>query len=471
MPYRFLHDRVQQAAYSLIPDDQKQTTHYHIGQLLLQQISPEAREDRIFELVNQFNYGIALIAEQSERDELAQLNLIACCKAKAATAYQAGREYAAAGLSLLGEASWQRQYQMTLAFHDLATELASLDGDFAAMEQWVNPVITQAHTLLEKVNVYRTRIQAHVFQNQTTVAVAIAQQFLQQLGVTFPLSPSEEDIQQAFLEVQQLIGERNIEDFANLPRMTDPEKVAIMQILTSTIPAASTSGSPLLPLITALSVKLSIQYGNVPASAFAYVVYGFLPSNRWQDVNTRVKFAQLALQVVTKLDAKTVKSEVFNVVGFMLHHKCHIKETLSLFQEVYKAGLEAGNLEFIGYNAQSFCRYSFWCSSCLENVEQGARAYSTALAQLNQLATANQCRITWQSTLNLLGFATDPSVLTGEVLQESELLSLLTSANDLFGLYCFYSFKLMLAYLFGDIEAAKQHAIQLKSYLQRFLFG
>ncbi|BAY10557.1 trifunctional serine/threonine-protein kinase/ATP-binding protein/sensor histidine kinase [Calothrix sp. NIES-2098] len=463
--YKFLHDRVQQAAYSLIPDDQKQATHYQIGKLLLQQISAQAREDRIFEIVNQLNHGTALITQLTEREELARLNLIACRKAKTSTAYQAAREYATAGLSLLGEQAWQQHYEMTIAFHEVAAEVAMLGGDFEAMEQFINIVIEQAHDLLEKVNVYRIRIQAKVSQMQFTEVLGIGINLLQQLGIKITESPTMADIQQSIQEISEFIDDQKVEDFADLPVMTDANKIAITQIASSIMATAYSCGSLLYPLLTTLVVKLSLRHGNISVSATNYACYSLVLCNIKKDIDSAAQFGQLALHLASKFDDKAPKPEVFLLLGgYILHRNYHIAETLPVLKEGYTLGLEIGNLEYAGYCVQTFCRNAFYCGQPLAELEQNTRNYYHALVQLKQLGSANACLIYWQAILNLLDFAEHPIIFSSSALQETEFLPLLRSANDWHGLYMFYSYKLTLGFLFGEVEAANNLALECRNY-------
>ncbi|HEY9810635.1 MAG TPA: AAA family ATPase [Halomicronema sp.] len=464
--YRFLHDRIQQAAYSLIPDQEQQITHYNIGQLLLQKLSFESRIERIFELVNQLNYGINLINSEKERHELAELNLIACRKARAATAYQAGRNYADKGLLMLGKNSWEQQYEMSLVLHDLAAELAALCGDFEAMENFIQIILAKAQFVLDTINAFRLKIQTNFASNNPKQAIAIAQKILQQLGVDLPANPTEIDTQQATAEIKQLIGNQEIEALIDLPLMTDKEKIAIVQIINSVIPSAYISGSPLLPVLVSLGVKISILYGNTSASCFAYVIYGMFACNFLKDVETGVKFGQLALSLVSKLDDKASKPEVLDVFGgFLLYRKSHLKETLPLVQAGYTIAVEVGSLEVAGYNAHKYCLNSFWCGQPLVSLEEENRAYYHSLVQLNQVTGANYNGIYWQSILNLLEMTENPLILFDDPLKETEFLSTLTSSNDLYGLFTFYLNKMMLSYLFEAIELARFYAVNVRKNL------
>ena len=96
--YRFIHDRVQEAAYSLIPEESRAETHLRIGRLLVAHTPPEEREEAIFEIVNQLNRGVALITSRDEREQLAELNLIAGKRAKASTAYASALTYLTTGV-------------------------------------------------------------------------------------------------------------------------------------------------------------------------------------------------------------------------------------------------------------------------------------------------------------------------------------------------------------------------------------
>ncbi|MEG4397176.1 PAS domain S-box protein [Microcoleus sp. BROC3] len=461
--YRFLHDRVQQAAYSLIPEAERAIAHYQIGQLLLQQISPEAREERIFELVNQLNYGTTLVVEQQERDELAQLNLTACRKARAATAYQAAREYATVGLKLLGTDAWQRQYQMTLSLYDLAAEVAFLVGDFEQMHQWIEAVIDHAKTPLEQVQVYQVKIQALVARNEFLEAIAIGQSVFQMLGVNLPDSPTLEDIGQLKQEIDALISDRSIETFIHLPNMTDAQQLAIMQNAARLTPVCYMTGSKLYFLIVALQVKLSIQFGNSPVSPYCYAGYAFQLRILWGDMTKVPQFGQLGYQLASEPDAKNIRAATALLMGgYVGHWTTHLQESLPILLDGYQAGLETGNLEFMGYDAQLYSFNAYWCGQPLTELEPQIRAYYQQLCDLHQVTAANCVLAYWQAALILLGQSENEILLRQDSYEEK----ILDEAKvDFYRLSFFYLYRFTLNYWLEDFAKAQHDGDQTRQYL------
>ncbi|MBD2039536.1 ATP-binding sensor histidine kinase [Microcoleus sp. FACHB-672] len=461
--YRFLHDRVQQAAYSLIPDEQKQTTHYQIGQLLLRQVSPAAREERIFEIVNQLNYGTTLVEEQQERDELAQLNLTACHKARSATAYQAAREYAKVGLELLGTDAWHRHYEMALSLYNLAAEVAFLVGDFEQMDQWIKSVIHHAKTPLEQVQVYQVRIQALVARNQFLEAIAIGQSVFQMLGVNLPDETTLEDIRQVKQEIDALIEGRSIESFLHLPAMTDRQQLAIMQNAARLTPVCYMTGSKLYFLVVALQVKLSIQFGNSPVSAYCYAGYAFQLRTLWSDMSKVPQFGQLAYQLASEPDAKNIRAATALLMGgYVGHWTIHLQETLPILLEGYQAGLETGNLEFMGYDAQLYCFNAYWCGQPLAELEPQIRAYYQQLCDLHQVTAANCVLAYWQAAQILLGQSEDEIPLRQDAYEEKVLAE---AKVDFYRLSFFYLYRFTLNYWLEDFAKAEHDGAQTRHYL------
>ncbi|MBW4562064.1 MAG: AAA family ATPase [Mojavia pulchra JT2-VF2] len=463
--YRFLHDRVQQAAYSLICDDHKQATHLKIGQLLLHATSDTEQEEKLFDIIGHLNLGRQLLTQPQERADLAEFNLNAGRKARTSTAYAAALEFTNVGIGLLKADCWQTQYDLALALHETAAEVAYLSGEFEQMEQAIETVIHCAKTRLDRVKVYKTKIEAQVSHNNLPEAISTARHILKLFGVIFPENPTPDDIQYTIQEISQLIAARNIEDLIHLPVMTDAEQLAIMQISSSVIVASFVSGSPLFPLIVGLQVKLSIVSGNTPLSAFSYACYGIVLVMILQDIHRAYQFGQLALNIVSKFDVRDDKPNTFSALGlFIIHGKSHIRETLSVFKEGYHAALEVGNLGFAGYNAHGFCLNSYWSSQPLITLEPKVRAYACALFSLKEITSLNYCHIYWQTILNLVGNTAHPCVLSGEAMQEEELLSRLLGSNDQFGLYFFYLHKFTLCFLLGDVAQALENAAQTKQY-------
>ena len=437
--YKFLHDRVQQAAYEIIPDEQKKQVHLQIGRLVLKNTKPQEIEENIFEIVNQLNIGAELITTQSERDELAKLNLIAGQKAKASTAYDAAIRYLSAGLELLAEDSWETEYDLTLNLHVEAVEAQYLNANFEAANQLSEVVVTKAREILDTIKVYELKIVFYACQLQMKEAVDISLKVLEMLGISWRKTPLE----------------FRVEDLIDLPEMTDPYKLAAMRILINTATAAYSGKPEIFPHIMFTMVDLSITYGNCPASAFGYGVYGVLLCTDLGDTEKGYKLGKFALKLLEKYNAKQLKSVIYEVFNaHMRHWKEPLRETIEPLLEGIKIGLETGATDYVCWNATVYCSNILFMGEHLESVAQKQILYVDMMARFRHEITLNPARVWLQMVLNLMGDSPNKYALEGKIFNESDSLQSFVELNHRYALHSLYSAKLILHYLYKDYANA-----------------
>ncbi|HEY9710709.1 MAG TPA: serine/threonine-protein kinase PknK, partial [Oculatellaceae cyanobacterium] len=464
--YKFAHDRIQQAAYSLIPSNEKQAVHWKVGQLLLQNTPPQLLQQNIFDIVNQLNFDIEAIAIQSEKDKLAQLNLIAGKKAKASAAWEPAWNYLKIGINCLSADSWVRQYHLTLALYVEAVEVAILSSNFEEMEKLASIVLQQATSLLDKVKVYEVKIQAYTAQTQPLEAIKTALSVLKLLGVRFPKKPTKLDIILELIRTKLSLTGKQIEDLINLPVMTDPYKLAAMRILSGVVSAAHFATPELLPLIVFKQVNLSIKYGNTSVSSSAYATYGMILSGETVgDIETGYRFGQLALLLLDKFNAKELKARTLLIVNYFIKHwKAHLRETLTPLRDAYSIGLETGDLEYAAYSACVYSYHSYVTGNELATVEREMAMYSHTLSQLGQETAFYYNQLNRQVVLNLMGHSEDTCRLIGESYDEIKMFPLHLEANAQNICHSLYFYKLVLCYLFQDYQQALENAKLAEKY-------
>ncbi|MBD1810021.1 AAA family ATPase [Microcoleus sp. FACHB-SPT15] len=465
--YKFLHDRVQQAAYALIAEEQQQPVHLQIGYLLLQSGEPETLPHNLFKVVDHLNLGRNLITEQQERDKVARLNLIAGQKAKKASAPSAALQYLTIGIELLAANSWHFQYALTLTLHEEATEAAYLSGDFKQVEPWAIVVLKYATTVLDKIKVYETKIQTCMAQGRQKEAIKIGLEVLELLGIALPETPTEIDVQRQLEETAQYFSGINIEELLELPLMREPDKLAAMQILSSLVGATFQAAPTLLPLIVLEQLNLSVRYGNTSFSTFAYAAYGGLILNGlMRDFEGAYQFGKLALSLIERLDSQELKCKVLEILGaFIVHCKDHVRQTLPLLQEAFETGLETGDLEWGVYSIVFKCLFSHFAGLELTELESEVKLYTDILTQIKQQNILNYLFRLQQFICNLIEQVEDPDCLLGSYYNEDQFIPIHIKANDRSHLYYVYLYKLILSYLFEDGSQAVKYASQAELYL------
>jgi len=448
--YKFLHDRVQQAAYSLIPESEKKATHLKIGQLLLANTTPESSQENIFALVNQLNFGTDLITAKSEKDELAELNLIAGQKALAATAYEAAVNYLNVGIGLLAASSWESNYKLTLNLYVEAVAAEYLNTNFEQANAYAEIVLQKATNLLDKVKVYEAQIQMYMAQLQMQSAIDTGLEVLEMLGVTLE---------------QELPKDVIIEELIYLPKMTDLYKLAAMQILMKIMPPAYVANPGLLPLLIFTMIHLSIKYGNSSPASYGYAVYGLLMCGPLGEIDSGYRYGQVALRVLDKLDARELESRVLGVFNCQVRHwKEHTRTTIEPLQEAIQIGLETGDIEGSGYSVNTYCQYIFFAGEHLEIVENYFVQYINSMLKFKQEYIWYVLRIFRQMILNLICKPAELSLLIGEAFNEAESLPIFIESNNATSLFFIYLAKTLLLYILKEPGMAVENAKKAEQY-------
>lgn len=349
--YRFLHDRVQEAAYSLIPEDSRKKTHLRIGKLLVEHTSPEKVQEGIFEIVNQLNRATALITSADERKQLAELNLIAGKRSKASTAYASALKYLVAGSAALGDDRWERLHELSFQLELCTAECEFLTGQLAVAEQRLSALLSRAADKVERATVASLQADLYMNLDQSARAVAVCLDYLRHLGIKWSAHPTDEEVRREYDRIWSQLGSRAIEELIDLPSAIDAEFLATLDVLTRLFIPALFTDANLLSLAICTAVNLSLELGNSDASCVAYVWLGQIAGPHFGSYEAGFRFGQLGYELVEQGGLKHFEARTLMVFG---HHVMpwtkHVRAGRDLLRRAFETANKIGDLTFAAYS-------------------------------------------------------------------------------------------------------------------------
>jgi predicted ATPase len=295
--YKFLHDRVREAAYALIPEEQQAEVHVRIGRVMIGKMTPDEIAKKIFDIVNQLNLGLALIFGPEEKERVAELNLSAGKKAKASAAYPSACTYFSLGIALLGDGGWETRYDLASGLWLERAECELLCANFAESERLVSQLLSRGKSKVDRAAAYRLKIRLHMMQSDNLQAIRSGLECLRIFGVGMPAQPTRDEVQVEYDKVWVNLGERSIESLIDLPLMTDPEMHTVMGVLSVLSHAAYLIDTNLTQLLAFRMVNVSLKYGTTDTSAHGYAGLGLFLGPVFHRYDDGDRFAKLAIHL------------------------------------------------------------------------------------------------------------------------------------------------------------------------------
>jgi predicted ATPase/class 3 adenylate cyclase len=464
--YKFLHNRVQQAAYSLITPGDIKIVHLHIGRIMLDHKNEPSMADKLFDIVNHINIGAQLITEDYEKFQVANLNFLAGKKAKESAAYEPALQYFNQGIAILPGNIWQKYYDLTLKLYKEYAECLYLSGQYAQSEKTFDLILKQVKNDLDKADVYSLKTLEYTNMGKFQDAIKVGIEGLKIFGIVLAENINKNHLQWQLLKVKSVLGKRKIEDLYNLPILRETEKKIAMKLLMNlTLPAYHVNIN-LFYLIIAQMINISLKYGNTDESAYSYVMYGLMWQSILGDYEIAKEFGNLGLRLNERFNTVNLRAKVLNQFAFFIagwHN--HLKTVTPIFINAYEAGLKAGDLMFTSYAAHNVIILWFLEGKELTQFINSSDKYIDLLYKVNHEVILFSALIWQHLGLSLQGMTYERSTLNTEKFDESIFLARANKGQLEYALYHYYLVKLQLAFSDEKYEEALEYAQQVENNL------
>jgi PAS domain S-box-containing protein len=352
--YAFLHDRVQEAAYSLISQELRAEAHLRIGLLMASHVSPGELEEGIFEIVNQLNRGSHLINSLADLERVAELNLIAGRRAKISTAYASALKYLHAGRGLLTDETWNHNHGLIFSIECLLAECELLTGDLAAAESRLSMLAELVKAANDTALVTRLRLTLYTALGRSDRAVEVFIEFQKSHSKNWSAHPTNEEVLREYDQIWLSLGARQIEELVDLPSITDPNVLDVLDVFMEVVTPALFTDEKFLVLVICRVVNLALEYGNCDASCFAYVWLAVLAGSHFGNYQAGLRFAKLGYDLVENRGWHRYQARIYLSVGHLvMPWTQHVKKGRELMRRASDAANRNGDITYIAYSSNN----------------------------------------------------------------------------------------------------------------------
>ena len=438
--YEFVHDQVQQAAYTLLDEKSRKEKHLKIARLLLAGTNESDLEERIFEIVGHYNLSLDLLADREENTQVAKLNLLAGRRSKLSSAFSSSGDYLRISASLLGENHWQDNYDLTLDIYNELIDACYLDIQYEEVRTLFKTILEHARRDLDSRVAYQTMIMTHVANNEASNAIFLAEEYLEKLHISF-------DVERT--------SNLSVDEIYNLPPIDNEEMRTGLEILMTVTTPIIFSAPERLSSLFCTMLNIISQYGNSVISSFAISWHAMLLclQERYEEGNV---FGRLGLDLLEKFPSDGMASKVMNMSNAWIRHwDSSVHDLISPLKKYHQIGIQAGEFEWCLYCLGNYTLLLWGSGKPLSLFRAEAEPCIKLCETKNQEVTFLICSIFAEAAATLLGESAHSTRLEGKWFSEENMLPLLEGNHHVLSFY--ESVMITLCYLFGEHREAIRH--------------